>query len=138
MAHDLRPNLDQFLLQRRKRPVTHRPWQDRLPQKIAQVVGQHEQLQPNLVVRKIVTGHPTAPWIPQIQTKDGCFGVQTNGFGFNINWASGRTVVLEACTDLANPAWSPVATNTLTDGSSYFNDPAWTNYTSRFYRVHSP
>jgi hypothetical protein len=75
-------------------------------------------------------------WLPQVQTGDGNFGIQTNQFGFNINWASGHTVVVEACTDLANPVWTPVATNT--GGLSYFSDPAWTNYPGRFYRLRSP
>ncbi|MBK7999774.1 MAG: hypothetical protein IPK15_13930 [Verrucomicrobia bacterium] len=42
---------------------------------------------------------------------------------------------MEACTDLTNPVWSPVGTNTLTDGSSYFGDPQWTNSRTRFYRL---
>src|ERR1035437_5399940 len=58
MAHDLRPDLDQFLPQRRQCPVTHCLGQYRLPQEVAQVVGQHEQLQPHLVVHKVVTGQP--------------------------------------------------------------------------------
>jgi uncharacterized delta-60 repeat protein len=66
------------------------------------------------------------------------FGVRTNQFGFNINWASGMVVVVEACTNLAHPIWSPVGTNTLISGSSYFSDPAWTNYPGRFYRLRSP
>ena len=56
MAHDLRPDLDQFLPQRRQRPVTHRSGQHGLPQEVAQVVRQHEQLQPHPVVHKVVTG----------------------------------------------------------------------------------
>ncbi len=66
------------------------------------------------------------------------FGVQTNGFGFIISWATNIPVVVEACADLANPIWSPVGTNTLTGGSSYFSDPQWTNYSARFYRLRSP
>jgi hypothetical protein len=83
-------------------------------------------------------GLPMLPWLPQVQNNGPVFGVQTNGFGFNINWASGQTVVVEACTDLANPVWSPVGTNTLTGGSSYFSDPQWTNYPGRYYRLRSP
>jgi hypothetical protein len=75
------------------------------------------------------------PWLPLIQTGDAGFGMRTNQFGFNIAWASGQTVVVEACTNLANPVWSPVATNTLTGDSSYFSDPQWTNYPARFYRL---
>jgi hypothetical protein len=83
-------------------------------------------------------GLPTALWLPQIQLSDASFGVRTNQFGFNINWASGMTVVVEASTSLIHPTWSAVATHTLTGGSSYFSDPQWTNYPSRFYRIRSP
>lgn len=84
------------------------------------------------------SGRPTALWKPQVQTRDPSFGVPANPFGFTIVWASGRTVVVEACTDLAHPIWSPVATITLTDGSSFFTDPEWATYPSRFYRMRSP
>jgi hypothetical protein len=76
-------------------------------------------------------------WNPQAQN-DASFGVQTNQFGFNIAGNTNLIVVVEACTDLANSTWSPVATNTLTGGSSYFSDPQWTNYPGRFYRFRSP
>ena len=36
--------------------MTHRPGQHGLPQEVAQIVGQHEQLQPHLVFRKVVAG----------------------------------------------------------------------------------
>jgi hypothetical protein len=83
-------------------------------------------------------GRPTVLWLPQVQTSDATFGMKTNQFGFNINWVSDQTVVVEACADLANPVWSPVGTNTLTGGTSYFTDSQWTNYPSRFYRIRSP
>jgi formylglycine-generating enzyme required for sulfatase activity len=81
-------------------------------------------------------GFPTALWIPLV-SGDGSFGIQTNQFGFNINWASGMVFVVEACTNLADPVWSPVATNTLTGDSSYFGDHNWTNCPRRFYRLRS-
>jgi hypothetical protein len=83
-------------------------------------------------------GIPTALWLPQIQTSDTNFGVQTNKFGFNINWAIGQTVVVEACTNLFNPIWIPAGTNNLSGDTSYFYDPQWTNYPNRFYRLQSP
>jgi len=46
--------------------------------------------------------------------------------------------VVEACTNLTNPIWFPVGTNTLTGGSSYFSDAQWTNYPARLYRLRSP
>jgi hypothetical protein len=82
-------------------------------------------------------GLPTALWTPRVQIIDASFGAKTNQFGFNIIWSGGMPVVVEAATNLANPIWIPLQTNTLTSGSSYFTDPQWTNYPSRFYRVRS-
>ena len=82
------------------------------------------------------SGLPVALWLPQVQTGDASFGMQMNQFGFNINWASGQTVMVEASTNLVD--WQPVQTNTLTSGSAYFSDPQWTNYPDRFYRLRSP
>jgi hypothetical protein len=80
----------------------------------------------------------TVLWNPQMQTASPGFGVGTNGFGFTITGSSGLTVVVEACTNLSGPIWFPVGTNTLDGGSSYFSDPAWINFPSRFYRLRSP
>jgi len=82
-------------------------------------------------------GWPTASWLPQLQTGNGSFGVQSNQFGFNISWAGNMVVVVEAATNLANPVWIPVSTNTLAGGTSYFSDPQWTNYPGRYYRLSS-
>jgi hypothetical protein len=79
----------------------------------------------------------TLPY-PLILNNNPSFGVQTNGFGFIISWATNLPVVVQACTNLANATWVPVQTNTLTGGSSYFSDPQWTNYRARFYRIRSP
>jgi len=89
----------------------------------------------------IVEGLPTAPWAlpaPLILTTPPDFGVGTNGYGFIISWATNAAVVVEACTDFALPDWSPVGTNTLVEGWSYFSDREWTNYANRFYRLRSP
>jgi hypothetical protein len=82
-------------------------------------------------------GLPTALWLPQVQTSDGSFGVRSNQFGFNINWASGMTVVVEASTSLVNPTWSSISTNIPASGSAYFSDPEWSKYPTRFYRLGS-
>jgi len=84
---------------------------------------------------------PTALWLrpnPLILNKGTSFGMRTNGFGFIISWATNLSVVVEACTNLTNPIWSPVGTNTLTGGSSNFSDPQWTDHPGRFYRLRSP
>jgi uncharacterized repeat protein (TIGR03803 family) len=82
-------------------------------------------------------GCPTVLWNPQVQTSGASFGLGTNGFGFTITGSSNLVIVVEACTNLANPVWLPVGTNTLTSGSSYFSDPQWTNNPACFFRLAS-
>jgi hypothetical protein len=86
---------------------------------------------------------PAILWNPQVQLADGSFGVQANQFGFNIIGSSNLVIVVEACSNLGSPAWLPIATNKLeivadTNGTSYFCDPQWTNYSTRYYRFRSP
>jgi hypothetical protein len=83
-------------------------------------------------------GRPTALWLlpyPLILNNGASFGVNANGFGFIISWATNIDVVVEASTGLANPSWIPLQTNILTGGWSYFSDRQWTNYPGRFYRL---
>jgi hypothetical protein len=82
------------------------------------------------------TGVPTALWtLPYPLVLNGSSGVQANQFGFTISWATNLPVVVEASSDLSKPVWTPIATNTLTGGTSYFSDPQWTNFPARFYRL---
>jgi hypothetical protein len=83
-------------------------------------------------------GRPPVLWNVQVPTSDASFGVRTNQFGFTITGTRGLVIVVEACTDLVNPLWTPVGTNVLFSGSSYFSDPQWTNYPARLYRLRSP
>ena len=82
-------------------------------------------------------GRPTALWVlpyPVILAT-APIGIQTNGFGFTISWATNIPVVVEASTTFANPVWSPVQTNALNNGVLNFTDSDRTKYPSRFYRV---
>jgi hypothetical protein len=86
-------------------------------------------------------GAPTAFWAlpyPVLLNTSPIFGAQSNVFGFTVSWTTHKSVIVEACTDLANPVWQPLETNSLTKGYFYFSDPEWTNYPGRFYRVTSP
>ena len=83
-------------------------------------------------------GIPAVLWLPQIEANGRGFGVQSNQFGFNIRWASGMVVAVEACTNLVNPLWSAVGTNLLSGSSSYFSDSQCTNSADRFYRLRWP
>ncbi|HTQ51913.1 MAG TPA: leucine-rich repeat protein [Candidatus Acidoferrales bacterium] len=83
----------------------------------------------------VFAGLPVVLWNPMMQTGDGNFGVRSNQFGFTITGTANIPIVVETCTNLANPAWTPLLTGTLTNGSLYFSDPAWTNYPERVYRI---
>jgi hypothetical protein len=83
-------------------------------------------------------GRPTAVWTPQIQTSITSVGVRTNRFGFTITGPANIPVVVEACTILPSASWTSLQSCTLTNGSIYFSDSRWTNYTRRFYRLRSP
>lgn len=83
-------------------------------------------------------GLPAVFWNPQAQTTDASFGIKTNAFGFNITGNSNVVVVVEASTNLSNPNWTPLSTNLLAAGTSYFSDAQWSNYPSRFYRLSTP
>lgn len=81
-------------------------------------------------------GLPTVLWNPQVQA--GSYGVRSNQFGFNVTGTSNLVVVIEAATNLVNPTWQPLQTNTLNGLPLYFRDPQWSNYAGRFYRVTWP
>lgn len=83
-------------------------------------------------------GRPTTLWNPRIQLADANFGMQTNGFSFNITGNSNLVVVVEACTSLIQSAWTPLGTNTLVNGASSFHDSGSTSLSSRYYRLRSP
>jgi hypothetical protein len=86
--------------------------------------------------RTTFADRPTVLWNPLVETGDALFGVRTNQFGFTITGTSNLVIVVEASANLVNPTWTPVGTNTLTGGSSYFSDPTWTkNHPARFYRL---
>lgn len=81
---------------------------------------------------------PTAPWIPRMAGADLSFGTRTNQFGFNIIWARGEQIVIEACSDLARAEWQPLTTNTLPSDISFFTDADSAGRSARFYRLRAP
>jgi hypothetical protein len=84
------------------------------------------------------TGITLTQWNPVIETRQTNLGVGTNAFGFTISWASNLTFVVQACTNLAMPVWTPLKTNIVTGPSLNFTDPQWTNFPARFYRIVAP
>ena len=84
------------------------------------------------------TGLPAMPWNALIQASGSSFGISNNQFGFNITGATNTPVVVEACTNLANPVWTPIQTLTLTNGLFHFSELEQTISSGRFYRISSP
>jgi hypothetical protein len=84
-----------------------------------------------------VDGVHAVLWNPAIQAGSTGF-VQGNLFAFTITGTSNIPIVLEASTDLSSPAWIPLQTLTLTNGSFFFSEPLQANGSGRFYRVSSP
>lgn len=82
--------------------------------------------------------YQSAPLILNSASGNTNFGVQNNQFGFTVSWATNLSVVIQAATNLANPIWTSLSTNAFTNGTFYFNDPKWTNYPGRFYRISAP
>ena len=62
-------------------------------------------------------------------------GVQSNQFGFTFTGTNSQAIIIETSTNLANPNWQPLQTNTLNGTTFNFADPQWRNYSRRFYRV---
>jgi hypothetical protein len=83
-------------------------------------------------------GRATSAWKPKLERTPANLATAPSQFAFDIAWASGQTVIVETCTNLAQAAWFPVATNTITTGRATFNDLAQTNKSTHFYRVRVP
>ena len=83
-------------------------------------------------------GRPAVLWNPAPQATGPNFGVQNNRFGFDITGTAGIPIVVEATTNLTGGSWVPLQTCSITNGSIYFSDPAWSSFPTRFYRVRSP
>jgi hypothetical protein len=63
------------------------------------------------------------------------FGFSGGLFGFNLTGPAGKSVVIEASTDLVS--WLPIWTNTFV-GTLHFSDPQSGVSSKRFYRAHLP
>jgi hypothetical protein len=70
-------------------------------------------------------------WTPQISAPI----ATTDSFQFTVEWANGQIIRVQACTNLAEPSWVDLSTNTITDGSCSFGDSGWAAFDRRYYRV---
>ena len=77
-------------------------------------------------------------WDPHVKSINKPAGKQGKHFGFTVAGTAGIGVVIEACSDLSAPVWTPVSTNVLVNGSATFSDPSAANHLRRFYRLRMP
>jgi hypothetical protein len=83
-------------------------------------------------------GVPAVLWNPQMQTRGANYGMTNNQFGFQITGTSNIPIVLQACTNLSNPAWTTLTNVNLTNGVFNFSEPMQTNACGRYYRITAP
>lgn len=81
-------------------------------------------------------GQPTAPWVSStLSLTVSPAASMTNAFTFTITGTPNASVVVEASPSLGTPAWTPVSTNVLVNGSWLYSDPQWKTVPIRFYRA---
>jgi hypothetical protein len=81
---------------------------------------------------------PVVSWNPLIQARGSSFGLKDNRFGFKITGTPNIPIVVEACTNLANPVWTPLHALRLTNGLFNFSEPFQPDSSGHFYRISSP
>ena len=64
--------------------------------------------------------------------------VETNAFTFAVEWASGQTILVQACEELDAPVWQDVGSYTLVDGTCEVRDTNWVSRSQRAYRLVAP
>jgi len=79
-------------------------------------------------------GRPTAPWLPE--TGAASISALADEISFDIVWADGQSVVIEACASITNQVWVPVATNVIAGGTSRFSESGL--MPERYYRLREP
>ena len=82
-------------------------------------------------------GRPTAVWYleePEVFIDQ--MTLDSTGVRFSVVGPAGRTVSVQACTDVAAGEWGELGTYSLDESGAYaFTDPAWADFPSRFYRA---
>jgi hypothetical protein len=79
--------------------------------------------------------------LPSVLWNPAATALSTAGghLAFQITGPANATLIVEGCTNLANPVWLPVSTNALSaGGTSAFTDLQSGNYPQRFYRFRAP
>lgn len=84
------------------------------------------------------SGHPTVLWNPLINASNGTIGIHYNSFMLSVDGAGSEHIKVEACTNLTDFVWEPVAITNLTGGTVSFSDHDYTNHPTRFYRLNMP
>ena len=82
---------------------------------------------------------PAVLWNPRFTNSSASFGDSGEYFSFYITGTTNIPFLLEACTNLANPAWTVLQSSSLPiSGAVKFTDMQAANFPKRFYRIRSP
>lgn len=81
---------------------------------------------------------PTKLWDQKAELRATNINLTNGLFGFDLTGSDGQSFVLEVATDLVQPLWKSLSTNTVVNGKAFLTDPAWENFPTRFYRVRVP
>jgi hypothetical protein len=86
----------------------------------------------------IIDGRQPKPWNPLAQCSFATIVVESDQFRFNVVGTASLSFVIEAATNLVQPVWKPLSTNTEVNGTVYFTDPQWQDFPTRIYRLRMP
>ena len=86
----------------------------------------------------MIYGRQPKPWNPLAQYSFKTIAVESDQFRFNVVGTANLSFVIEAATNLVQPVWKPLSTNTEVNGTIYFTDPQWQDFPTRIYRLRMP
>ncbi len=79
-------------------------------------------------------GAPVEEWCPEPTAGD----VVEGAFQFDVEWADGQSIRVQASSDLEVPVWTDVASYVISNGACQVRDTNWVGEAIRYYRIVSP
>ena len=83
-------------------------------------------------------GRSVVIWDPEMVPNDERYGIDGEGFGFDIVSDEPISVLVEATDAIGTTPWVTLATVNVVGGSVRFLDPMWEDFDAQFYRLRMP
>jgi hypothetical protein len=83
-------------------------------------------------------GRSVVIWDPEVVPNDDRYGVDGEGFGFDIISEEPIVVLVEATDAIGTASWVTLAEVEVINGSADFRDPEWEDFAAQFYRLRMP